>query len=295
MLCSLTILLIYVLIGRTLRPLDGLADAMEEVGAGRYRTRMGGRLAPELSRLRDSFNRMAARLADADAENRRLNEQLLTFQEQERSDLARDLHDEVSPFLFAINVDAATASRLMREGRATEARGHVQSITDAVRHMQRQVRSMLGRLRPIGLTEFGLREAIENTVGFWRRRRPEIRYEVTISAECDDLGELVGTTIYRIVQESLSNAVRHADPTLITVSIDRHCQEVRVEITDDGRGMSSSSRPGYGLVGIGERVRAIGGRLDVSSKPGGGFAVRAVLPCSYRREAACVSVQALEL
>jgi two-component system sensor histidine kinase UhpB len=294
-LCSLTILLIYVLIGRTLRPLDGLADAMEEVGAGRYRTRMGGTLAPELSRLRDSFNRMAARLADADAENRRLNEQLLTLQEQERSDLARDLHDEVSPFLFAINVDAATASRLMRGGRATEARGHVQSIADAVRHMQRQVRSMLGRLRPIGLTEFGLREAIENTVGFWRRRRPEIRYEVTISAECDDLGELVGTTIYRIVQESLSNAVRHADPTLITVSIDRHGQEVRVEITDDGRGMSSSSRPGYGLVGIGERVRAIGGRLDVSSKPGEGFAVRAVLPCSSRREAACVSVQALEL
>ena len=131
-----------VFIGRTLRPLDGLADAMEEVGAGRYGTRMGGTLAPELSRLRDSFNRMAARLADADAENRRLNEQLLTLQEQERSDLARDLHDEVSPFLFAINVDAATASRLMRGGRATEARGHVQSIADAVRHMQRQVRSM---------------------------------------------------------------------------------------------------------------------------------------------------------
>ena len=212
-LCSLTILLIYVLIGRTLRPLDGLADAMEEVGAGRYRTRMGGRLAPELSRLRDSFNRMAARLADADAENRRLNEQLLTLQEQERSDLARDLHDEVSPFLFAINVDAATASRLMREGRATEARGHVQSITDAVRHMQRQVRSMLGRLRPIGLTEFGLREAIENTVGFWRRRRPEIRYEVTISAECDDLGELVE----RRSSASFRNpsATRSAMPTLL--------------------------------------------------------------------------------
>ena len=212
-LCSLTILLIYVLIGRTLRPLDGLADAMEEVGAGRYRTRMGGTLAPELSRLRDSFNRMAARLADADAENRRLNEQLLTLQEQERSDLARDLHDEVSPFLFAINVDAATASRLMRGGRATEARGHVQSITDAVRHMQRQVRSMLGRLRPIGLTEFGLREAIENTVGFWRRRRPEIRYEVTISAECDDLGELVE----RRSSASFRNpsATRSAMPTLL--------------------------------------------------------------------------------
>jgi two-component system sensor histidine kinase UhpB len=154
---------------------------------------------------------------------------------------------------------------------------------------------MLGRLRPIGLTEFGLREAIENTVGFWRRRRPEIRYEVTISAECDDLGELVGTTIYRIVQEALSNAVRHAEPTLITVSIDRDCEGVRVEVADDGRGTQEPVKPGYGLVGIGERVRAIGGRLDVSSKPGGGFSLGAVLPCPSRREAACVSVQALEL
>ena len=289
MLCSLTILLIYVLIGRTLRPLDGLADAMEEVGAGRYRTRMGGRLAPELSRLRDSFNRMAARLADADAENRRLNEQLLTLQEQERSDLARDLHDEVSPFLFAINVDAATASRLMREGRATEARGHVQSITDAVRHMQRQVRSMLGRLRPIGLTEFGLCEAIENTVGFWRRRRPEIRYEITISAECDDLGELVVTTIYRIVQECVSNAVRHAEPALITVSIDRDGEEVRVEVADDGCGMQKPVKPGYGLVGIGERVRAMGGRLAFSNQPGAGFAVAAVFPSSSGQGAVSVS------
>jgi two-component system, NarL family, sensor histidine kinase UhpB len=234
-------------------------------------------------------------LADADAENRGLNEQLLTLQEQERSELARDLHDEVSPFLFAIAVDVASAARLLREGRATEAREHVQLIADAVRPMQRQVRSMLGRLRPIGLEEFGLREAIENTIAFWRRRRPEIRYQLAVSTGCEGLGELVGRTICRIVQESLSNAVRHADATLITVSIDRRGEEVRIEITDDGHGMSESSRPGYGLVGIGERVKAIGGSLIFSNKPGGGFAVTAALPCSSWREADCVSVQAVEL
>src|SRR5208282_5048204 len=211
--------------------------ALEQVGDGRYRTRLAGRLAPELARLRDSFNRMAARLADADAENRRLNEQLLTLQEQERSELARDLHDEVSPFLFAINIDAASASRLLDDGRADEARDRVQSIADAVRPMQRQVRSMLGRLRPIGLDEFGLREAIENMIGFWRQRRPEIRYQLAISTECEGLGELVGLTICRIVQECLSNAVRHAGPTLITVSVDREDADVRVEVADDGGGM----------------------------------------------------------
>src|SRR5262249_33427241 len=151
------------------------------------------------------------------------------------------------------------------------------------------------RLRPIGLEEFGLREAIENTIAFWRRRRPDIRSQLAVSTGCEGLGELVGRTICRIVQESLSNAVRHADGTLIIVSIDRRGDEVQVEITDDGRGMSDSSKPGYGLVGLGERVRAMGGSLTFSNMPGGGFAVTAVLPCPSHREAACVSVQAVEL
>jgi two-component system sensor histidine kinase UhpB len=181
MLSGLTILLIYLFIGRALRPLESLAEALEQIGDGRYRTPMGGQLAPELARLRDSFNRMAARLAAADGVNRRLNEQLLTLQEQERSELARDLHDEVSPFLFAINIDAASASRMLEKGRAAEAREHVQSIADAVRPLQRQVRSMLGRLHPIGLDEFGLREALQNMIAFWRRRCPEIHYQLSVS------------------------------------------------------------------------------------------------------------------
>jgi two-component system, NarL family, sensor histidine kinase UhpB len=290
--CVLMILLIHVVIGRALRPLDALAGAMAEVGAGRYRTRIDGRLAPELSRLRDSFNRMAARLARADAENRRLNEQLLTLQEEERSDLARDLHDEVSPFLFAINIDAATASRLLSEGRASEARDHVQSIADAVRHMQRQVRGMLGRLRPIGLAEFGLREAIENMIAFWRRRRPEICYEAAVAAECEELGGLMEATICRIVQECLSNAVRHAAAKKISVSVARDGEEVRVEVIDDGRGMPEEGKPGYGLVGIGERVRAMGGRVVLTDRAGQGVVVTAVIPALSGEDAASATAVA---
>jgi len=283
-LCALLILLIYLYIERALRPLGCLAAAMEEVGEGRYRTRIDGNLTPELARLRDSFNRMAARLAEADATNRRLNEQLLTLQDQERSELARDLHDEVSPFLFAINIDAAAASRRLDEGRAAEAGGHIQSIAEAVRHMQRQVRQMLGRLRPIGLAEFGLREAIENMVAFWRRRRPDLRYQVEICADCEDLGELLGTTVCRVVQEALSNAVRHAEPTTVTISVD--CRDdlledrdaIRVVVADDGRGVCEPTRLGYGLIGVNERVNAVGGRLTFSSQPGKGFAVTAILP-----------------
>jgi len=157
------------------------------------------------------------------------------------------------------------------------------------------VRSMLGRLRPIGLEEFGLREAIENMIAFWRRRRPEIRYQLAVSAGCEGYGKIVDRTICRIVQESISNALRHAHPTLITVAIDRQGEDVRVEITDDGPGMSEPSRLGYGLVGIGERVRAMGGRLTFSNKPRKGFAVAAVLPCPVWHEAAYLSSQGVKL
>jgi two-component system sensor histidine kinase UhpB len=297
---GLTICLIYVFIGRTLRPLDRLAAALEEIGDGRYRTRIDGRLAPELARLRDNFNRMAARLAASAAENRGLNEQLLTLQEEERGELARDLHDEVGPYLFAINADAAIASRLIADGRAGNAAAHISSITDAVCHMQQQVRRLLARLRPIGLAEFGLREAIENLVEFWRRRRPEIRYEVAISAECEGLADVVGTAICRIVQEALSNAVRHAEPNRIAISIERNNDlewerdEIRLSITDDGRGMRAPDKLGYGLVGMSERVSAVGGRLTFSNTSEEGFVVIAVVPNPEGSGPVSASVQAAE-
>jgi two-component system, NarL family, sensor histidine kinase UhpB len=235
---------------------------------------------------------MAGRLAATDADRRRLNEQLLSLQEEERGELARDLHDEMSPFLFAVNVDAATASRLLSEGRAAEAGEHLQSIVDAVAQIQRHVRRMLARLRPVGLADLGLRAAVENLVSFWRRRCPQIRYSVAIAAECDDLPEMIATTICRIVQEALSNAVRHAEAAVVTIAIEhyRHAQQglegIRVAVADDGRGMGEAGI-GYGLTGLGERIAALGGRLSFSSPPGEGFAVVAVLP--YQQHSDTVS------
>lgn len=282
--CLLTVSIIYLFIGRTLRPLKHLASALEEVGDGSYRTRISGRLPPELARLRDSFNRMAARLAETDEDRRRLNEQLLTLQEQERSDLARDLHDEVSPFLFAVNADAATASRLLTEGHTAEAEEQIRSIIDAVTHIQRHVRRMLGRLRPVGLADLGLAAAIENLAAFWRRRRPQIRYNISIAPQCNDLPELNATTICRIVQEALSNTVRHADARVVTIAVERHRdaeegnEGIIVQVADDGRGMGEETRIGFGLTGLGERIAALGGRLAFTDRPDGGFAVSAVLP-----------------
>jgi signal transduction histidine kinase len=158
---------------------------------------------------------------------------------------------------------------------------------------------MLGRLRPVGLAEFGLNAAIGNIVEFWRRRHPQIDYRVTISPNCEGLGEVIDSTIYRIVQEALSNAVRHGQPTMITVSVGRACHgedsrhDVVIEVFDDGHGMDDSAGVGYGLIGMSERVRVMGGRLALSPRPGAGLAVKAVLPSPARqRELSSGSIEA---
>jgi len=277
-----TMVLVYFFIGRALRPLERMAAALARIGAGDYGVRLSGRLPPELSKLRDSFNRMAGQLADMDAENRRLNEQLLTLQEDERGDIARDLHDEIGPFLFAINVDAANIARRIKEGRTEQIPDQLASISEAVGHVQKQVRAMLGRLRPIGLAEFGLAEAIGNLTDFWHRRYPGIRYTVEAADEIDGFGGVIESAIYRIVQECLSNAVRHGRPQAIAVSVrlERRTDmdEAVVRVADDGRGMPDSAGPGYGLIGMGERVKAMGGTLAIASEPGQGTVVTAVIP-----------------
>jgi len=141
---------------------------------------------------------------------------------------------------------------------------------------------MLGRLRPIGLAEFGLADAIANLVEFWRRRRPEIDYRLDIAPAAQFCGDLIDTTIFRIVQEAMNNAIRHSVPSTIRINI---CvmqtdgrEVVKVSVADNGRGAAAGPVMGYGLLGMSERVKAIGGSLDLASAAGEGFTLTAAIP-----------------
>lgn len=281
---GLNILLIYFFIGRALRPLDHLARALEQIGRGDYEMRIGGNPAPELSQLQSSFNRMASELAEMDEEKRRLNAQLLTLQEEERSQVARDLHDEISPFLFAVNAGLAAISRLAHLGRSAEIAAQIQSTLDAVSHMQRQIRTMLGRLRPGALADFGLAAAIMNMAEFWRRQHPETRFNMNLPPERKSFGTLIDITIYRIVQESMSNAMRHAKPSEISVSVTevpatgQGLGRILIEVANDGHGMDETASFGFGLTGMRERVHALGGTLVLNQEGRPGLSVTAALP-----------------
>jgi two-component system sensor histidine kinase UhpB len=281
--CALTGVLIYVSLGRALRSLADLSGALGRVGAGRYDDRLSEDGPAELASLARAFNRMAGELGAVHAQNRQLHEQLLTLQEAERAELARDLHDEVGPFLFAVGIDAAGIERAAKQGKGQDIPVLVQSIREAIAHMQRHVRAIMGRLRPVGLEDFGLAQAIENLIDFWRRRHPEIAFAVVLDI-ADGYGDVLDATIYRVVQEALSNALRHGHPTRIEVTIKSEPGGLIVSVADDGEGAGDVLSPGFGLTGMRERVAATGGMLELAARPEGGMLVTARIPSAALAE-----------
>jgi signal transduction histidine kinase len=216
-------------------------------------------------------------LAAALAENRELAQQHLQVQESERKHLARELHDELGQYLNAIKLDAVA----IREGTAPEDSPTALSAArtlKAVDHVHAVVNDMIRRLRPAGLDELGLVAALENCVDHWRQRLPGTHFTLSLSGSLDDLGESMNLTIYRLIQEGLTNSSRHAGAGRIDINLSR-AGDVLLTIADDGRGVDTSSRgSGFGLSGMKERVELMGGTFSVDSSPGRGFAIEARLP-----------------
>ena len=225
------------------------------------------------------------RLAAALAENRELAQQHLQVQESERKHLARELHDELGQYLNAIKLDAvsiresagADGSPVARAAELAAAR-----TVEAVDHVHGVVNDMIRRLRPAGLDELGLVAALENCVDHWRQRLPDTRFTLSMSGELDDLGEIMSLTIYRLIQEGLTNAYKHAGAARIDIGVSRD-GDVLLTLADDGCGMDMTSRgTGFGLNGMRERVELMGGTFAIETSTGHGFAVEARLPIGER-------------
>jgi two-component system sensor histidine kinase UhpB len=178
--------------------------------------------------------------------------------------------------------DTAAIDRFATQASDANIQELVGSIRLSTAELQSQIRAVVARLRPVGLSEFGIAKAVENLLDFWRRRHPEVEFSLAVALEREGYGDLLDVTTFRIVQEGLSNALRHGQPRHVAVSIrydDAPKPALRVEVTDDGQCVGEIE-PGFGLTGMGERVRAAGGALEIRRKPPHGFFVGATLPLS---------------
>jgi two-component system sensor histidine kinase UhpB len=270
---------VWLMLGPALKPLADFTVAFQRIGLGDYGVRVGEGGPMELVRLGRAVNQMTERLQTMQARNQALEHQIANLQEEERADLARDLHDEIGPHLFAVNVDAAMARRLIEDGKVNDSLPRVQAIQAATAHMQTLVRDILGRLRPTEAFELGLEAAIAELVDFWRSRRPAIRFELDLAPD-RDFSPAVRETLYRVVQEGLNNAVRHGRPTIVRVEISAApAGSVVATIADDGAHAGTPGAPGFGLVGMRERVARAKGTLTIDrGGPGRGWTLTARLP-----------------
>jgi two-component system, NarL family, sensor histidine kinase UhpB len=225
-----------------------------------------------------------AQLGVALAENRNLAQDNLRIQEMERKHLARELHDEFGQYLNAIKLDAVSICE--SGGHQPEFSTNASlSIIRAADHVHRAVSDMIGRLRPVGLDELGLVAAIEHCVVYWRQRLPGTKLILSLRGNLEDLSEAVNLTLYRLIQEGLTNISKHAQARQAEITVERiesperHLSELRLAVADDGCGMEPSSpTTRFGLSGMRERVEMAGGSFVLESAPGRGLSFVARLP-----------------
>lgn len=281
-------LITMLVIGRALAPLKSLSQAMTSIEAGSYDVQIEPSGAPELATICARLNHLAATLGEAVEEKRQLAERAVSLQDLEREEIARELHDEFGPYLFALRVHAGALMRLAKADApdADGVRKHGGAILDQVHELQQFTRRILERLRPVGLAELGLHEALGALLRLWNESHPGVEIETTISGALGDTGETAELTIYRIVQEALTNVFRHAKATAVNVSIEPaerpagaqgNRDYARVRVRDNGRGLKPDQKFGLGLTGMRERILALGGTLTVASGEEG-VTIEAMVP-----------------
>jgi two-component system sensor histidine kinase UhpB len=266
---------------------------LERIAGGDYEVRMPLFRGKEGRLISEAFNHAAQSVAEATEARRQAGEassklqmsrdltrEITSHIEEERRSIARELHDELGQSITAIkSVGAALARRAPKDDPVIGA--HVQMIIDAADRMYDAVHEMIPRLRPMSLDSFGLSAALSDLVSEWRHRRPEIHFQLAVNEDLPPLEESLSTTAYRIAQESVINAVRHASPGMITVSACIENDRLLLQITDDGKGLDPDwERSGhFGVLGMRERAIALGGSCELTRNDAGtGTTVTARLP-----------------
>lgn len=224
------------------------------------------------------------------AQNRMLVRERIRSADNERRYLAHELHDELGQSLTYIDTLATLIATQADEEKIA---GHAQEISANVRHVFELVRGMLNRIRPHKIDTLGLSKVLQDLVSQWQKSTG-IACSLDVTDDMTDFkDDTIGITVYRLVQETLTNAARHADADRVSVRLAMTqpgpdaSGAVTVVVRDNGRGMdiSKSSDLGLGMIGMRERVMSLGGECRFSSAPGQGMQVEASIPLRPQQDA----------
>jgi two-component system sensor histidine kinase UhpB len=287
--CVGAIGLVFLFLGRALRPLALLAQALAGIERGQFATRVPAIGLADIDAITTRYNHMAAALAHSHAENRALAQRSLEIQELERRHLAHELHDEMGQSITAIKALAVSIRERLESSDAVLAE-RAATITDVSSDIYSRVRRMMARLHPVVLDELGLVAALASMVDDWNSHHQDCFCRFSASRELPALNAAARIGVYRIAQEALTNIARHAAASAASIDLrmaPASADEAMLElaVSDNGRGFDPrAQRRGLGLVGIQERVEALGGQLSLDSAVGAGLRLRARLPLAMLLE-----------
>lgn len=290
------LILIPFLVERLLSPFDGLLDSLSKLQNGLWTTRVNLNGASEFQKIGISFNHLAQELETKNSEKRFLVNQLIDLQESERRELARDLHDEAGPCLFSIRAAASSLhgeiNGLCNYNNSIEK--YINIIEESCNTLQIIIRGLLRQLKPHGLEELGLEAALRSLITYWHTSYPGVDIRLLVDKNvADKVNSHISSTIYRIVQESLTNIHRHSHASSATVYLSinfedqshdvnnqnkKHKQVVKIIVEDNGVGIPERPHQGIGLFGMRERVDTLGGNFEVFNRSTGGTVIRAHIP-----------------
>ncbi len=288
--------ILYWVLGRVLDPLRALGTGLRGLERRNYRVRLARPKVLEFAAIVDRFNALAGALDEARTENLALNRRLITAQDDERRRTALELHDEVGPSLFGLKANVASiakAAASLPEAVAATVAERVRDLAAIIDHLQGINRGMLNRLRPMALGHVPLAEIIAGLVNERAREHPYIAFSHDVGTLDRSYDDIVDLTLYRCVQESLTNAIRHANAKTIEVRVtvsgadgpspqNGRNEGLQLTVRDDGFGIAPDQVPGFGLRGMRERVQALGGDFAIEAASGQGTCVRIAIPLPPR-------------
>ncbi|NMM28632.1 MAG: HAMP domain-containing protein [Glaciimonas sp.] len=278
-------------LNQALHPLDQIRAALERTGQGRFDTRLPVYASHDLNRLANAFNGMADRLNEAVNDNVRLDSErelsrlLQTRLEVERRSIAQELHDELAQGITAVRALAGAIAQRTTEQAALH--GHAQSIIAVTNQIQEGIRHILQRLRPLGNNSAtDLEQVLQHYLELWQQHYPELALHADLRIGTLQVSDELALAVLRIIQEGLTNVVRHAAAAQVQLTLHTLQQAdgewLDLTLADNGRGLSDKTSDnagcGFGLTGMRERVAALHGELSIDSMAGGGACLRARLP-----------------
>ena len=259
-------IVVLILFSHMIKPINKIIEGFEKLEAGNYKSKINKSNILELDIIGKKFNSMINNLRQSNDKIHKLSQNLINVQEQEKSELARDLHDELGQSLTALQAEAASISKSTKKSSRDDA---IFNVIQLSKNMMLSTREIIKKLN-LGLIEdLGLESALIELFENWKRRFKGVKFEYKIEDKAlRKITKQETAHLYRIFQEALTNIAKHSEPKNIKItvkSLDRG-NKTRILISNDGIKSNLANNEGLGLIGIAERVDQINGSLEVIKK-----------------------------